>query len=298
MVRKNIFEILKSQYNINREFEKITILFEDKCIQHSQNVGFNRYRTVCYSLENMIDEIFPTWKGRGTCISCKNMRQELGINDVHKKTNFTEDYILTSLEYYKNIFILFINKVAPSLDQYAYSYSNSFCMLDSNMNKLLDHLNYEQHVLEKEDRVILVPKNPAATAVAEISSKDTAFAILKYHHASLKGQQEEKRQLLLSIANEYEPLFKKPIDGFKDYFDKATNMLNNMNIRHNNKSGNNKKDLVAQMSNDELEKWYDELYQLLLFCILIKDNKDRKDKIDVLLKQINMKPDKKGVPHD
>lgn len=68
-------------------------------------------------------------------------------------------------------------------------------------------------------------------------------------------------------------------------------MLNNMNIRHNNKSGNNKKELVAQMDDEELENWYDELYQLLLFCILIKDNKDRKGRIDELLKRINSKPD-------
>ena len=128
--------------------------------------------------------------------------------------------------------------------------------------------------------------------MAEISSKDVAFAILKYHHASLEGQIEEKRKLLLSIANEYEPLLNKPIAGFKEYFDKATNMLNNMNIRHNNKSGKNKKELISQMGNDELESWYDELYQLLLFCVLIKDNKERKDKVDDLLKRINVKLEK------
>lgn len=65
-----------------------------------------------------------------------------------------------------------------------------------------------------------------------------------------------------------------------------------MNIRHNNKSGKNKKELVAQMGDDELESWYDELYQLLLFCVLIEDNKERKDKVDDLLKRINVKPDK------
>ena len=97
---------------------------------------------------------------------------------------------------------------------------------------------------------------------------------------------------MLSIANEYEPLLNKPIAGFKEYFDKATNMLNNMNIRHNNKSGKNKKELISQMGNDELESWYDELYQLLLFCVLIKDNKERKDKVDDLLKRINVKLEK------
>lgn len=289
MARKNIFEILKSNYNINLEFEKITALFEDKCIQYSQSIGFSQYRTLYYSLENMIDEIFPTWKARGSCVCCKNMRQELGINDIHKKTNFTEDYILTCLEYYKNIFILFINRVAPKLDHYAYSYLNSFHMLNPNMDKLLDYLNYEQHVFEKEEMVILIPKNPAATAVAEISSENTAMAILMYHHTSLKGQLEEKRDILRRIAKEYEPLLNKKTEGFHDYFDKANNMLNNLDIRHNNTEGRHKNVLATSLSDEELENWYDELYQLLLFCVLIKDNKDRKDKIAEFLKGLQEK---------
>ena len=93
MAHKNIFELLESKYNINKEFEKISALFEDKCIQYSQNMGFGQCRISYYSLEDMIDDIFPTWEARGTCICCKNMRQELGINDIHKQTNFTEDYI-------------------------------------------------------------------------------------------------------------------------------------------------------------------------------------------------------------
>jgi len=289
MARKNIFEILKSNYNINLEFEKITALFEDKCIQYSQSIGFSQYQTLYYSLENMIDEIFPTWKARGSCVCCKNMRQELGINDIHKKTNFTEDYILTCLEYYKNIFILFINRVAPKLDHYAYSYLNSFHMLNPNMDKLLDYLNYEQHVFEKEEMVILIPKNPAATAVAEISSENTAMAILMYHHASLKGQLEEKRDILRRIAKEYEPLLNKEIEGFHDYFDKANNMLNNLDIRHNNTEGRHKNVLATSLSDEELENWYDELYQLLLFCVLIKDNKERKDKMAEFLKGLKEK---------
>lgn len=289
MARKNIFELLKSRYDINKEFEKITTLFEDKCIQHSQNMGFNQYRTLYYSLEDMVDDIFPTWKARGTCICCKNMRQELGISDLHKKTNYTQDYILTCLEYYKNIFILFINKVAPKLDHYEYSYLNSFHMLNPNMDKLLDYLNYEQYILKKEEMVILIPKNPAITAVAEISSEDTAMAILMYHHASLIGQLEEKRDILRRIAKEYEPLLDKGIDGFSDYFDKATNMLNNLDVRHNNKVGKKKNALAINLSDKELESWYDELYQLLLFCVLIKDNKERKDKMAEFLKGLKDK---------
>ncbi len=288
MARKNIFDLLKDRYDVNNEFQKITGLFNSKLVQQKIS-GFARKYTNDYTLEEMVEDVFFDWKGRGSCISCQNMREELEINKIINDTKRTIDDIITVLEYYENIFNLFLKKVAPKLPTYEYTKHHNLDILFENEDKLLDYLNYEQRVFEKEEMVILIPKNPAATAVAEISSNDTAMSILMYHHASLKGKIEEKRKLLLSIAQEYETLLAKGIEGFSSYFDNARNMLNNTHLRHNNKSGKDKKELIAQMSNEELETWYDELYQLLLFCVLIKDNKDRKDKIAKFLKGLQEK---------
>lgn len=114
-------------------------------------------------------------------------------------------------------------------------------------------MNLTKQIVEDVEKVILVPKNPTATAVAELAPKGIAFAILKYNHASLKGQIEEKRKLLHSIANEYEDLFDHPTTGFGDYFKTPHGLLNNLNICHNNKSGKNKNTLVQKMSTEELE---------------------------------------------
>ena len=67
-------------------------------------------------------------------------------------------------------------------------------------------------------------------------------------------------------------------------------MLNNFNLRHNNIDINCKKHykkVIAEMKDDELEEWYDELYQMILLVFLELDNKDRtikfkeiKDKIE------------------
>ncbi len=283
MMRKNIFDLLKDRYDVNNEFKKITELFNSKLVQ--QYICAGRY-TNNYTLEEMVERAFCNWKGRGSCISCQNMREELGINRIIKDTKRTIDDIITVLEYYENIFNLFSKKVAPKLSTYEYTKHPYLDILSENENKLLDYLNYEQRIFEKEEMVILIPKNPAATAVAEISSKETAMAILMYHHATLKGQLEEKRKLLLTIAREYEPLLKKGIDGFSPYFDNARNMLNNVHLRHNNKEGKDKIEKIAKIPDAELENWYDELYQLLLFCVMIKDNKERKDKMAEFLKDL------------
>lgn len=282
MTRKNIFEILEEQYDIKDEFKKIVGLFFCSTLQTNQVLP----------IETVLDNsCFYAWKQRQGCINCEEMRNKLKLDTVilEEDIECNLDYKIRYLEYMCNL----INLSNTNLHYPIFQKTKEYVILEQNIDILLIHLNYEKLIFEEEEKVILVPKDPAATAVAEISSsKDVAYAILKYHHASLKGQLDEKRRLLLSIANEYEPLLKKPIDGFTEYFDKATNMLNNMNIRHNNKSGKNKKELIAQMSDEELESWYDELYQLLLFCVLIKDNKNRKDKVDDLLKRINAKPDK------
>lgn len=288
MARKNIFDLLKDRYNTNNEFRKITELFNSKLVQQEIS-SFARGYTNYYTLEEMVEDVFFDWKGRGSCISCQDMREELEINKIIDDTKRTIDDIIIALEYYGNIFNLFFKKVAPKLPTYEYATHHNLDILCENMDKLLDYLNYEQHVFEKEEMVILTPKNPAATAVAEISSEDTAMSILMYHHASLRGQLEEKRDILRRIAKEYEPLLNTEIEGFHDYFDKANNMLNNLDIRHNNTEGRHKNALVTNLTDEELENWYDELYQLLLFCVLIKDNKDRKDKMTEFLKGLKEK---------
>lgn len=289
MTRKSIFEILESKYDIEKEFNAINRLFSEPSIVAYMNYDQGQLVPIELAINSTC---FYSWKQRCGCVSLAEMREKL---EIDKRDYSNKNDMIICLEYFCNIIHLANTKLYYNSFhiQNSHQKTQQLIILEDNIDLLLNHLNYEKHVFNEDEKVILIPKNPAATAVAEISSKDTAFSILKYHHASLKGQIEEKKQLLLSIANEYEPLLKKPIDGFTEYFDKATNMLNNMNIRHNNKSGNNKKEFVAQMSDEELENWYDETYQLLLFCVLIKDNKDRKDKLDELLKKVNYKSDKK-----
>ena len=279
MNRKNIFDILSEQYDLYEELEKISEMFSNTFLCLSNPLHYNqKYLT----MENLVEEqlftdypsLFVRWKQRGSCLNCAEMRKKLGV----PKNALLEDKVIT-LEYFINIINLIQKNIDFGVTSGLYR-DNNFTLLIQNIEIFLDKLNYEKHIFEDEEKVILVPKNPAATAVAEISSEDTALAILMYHHASLKGNLTRKKELLRQIAQEYEPLLKKGIDGFSDYFSKARDFLNNLDIRHNNGDSS----IVKNLSPEELENWYDELYQLLLFCVLIRDNKDRKDKMAEFLK--------------
>lgn len=274
MTRKNIFELLSEKYDIVEEINKIKKIAESYKICYDSSAK--------YTIETAFNLFFIyKWKARGSFLDCDEIKRKIGMPEYFN-TKDIED-ISIALEYYMNIvYCITIHSIKKE---------SSITVLPSkikiiirNIAILADALNLDRIINEEEETVILVPKNPAATAVAEIAPKTIAFAILKYNHASLKGQLEEKRKLLASIANEYEPLLDNPTSGFSDYFTKTNALLNNLHIRHNNKKGKHKNEVLLNMKPEELEKWYDELYQLLLFCVLVKDNTARKEKVVELLK--------------
>lgn len=284
MTRKNIFEILKSKYEIPVEMSKISMLFYQIKITARNPLNFE---VIECGIEQLFEIFcFTNWKQRGSYLSCDEMKKAL---DFPKGMVTKERDIIKILEYYINLLVMLNSKLSLA-HNINFSCPATYKLLNNNIEILLEHLNYEKIIFNEEEKVILVPKNPAATAVAEITeNKDIAFAILKYNHASLKGNLSEKKRLLVSIANEYEALLDNPAVGFAPFFDKANGLLNNLHLRHNNKSGKDKNQIVVDMSDKELEKWYDELYQLLLFCVLIKDNVKRKNEIDELLKKLKKK---------
>ncbi|MCA6071668.1 MAG: hypothetical protein LE168_04805, partial [Endomicrobium sp.] len=52
-----------------------------------------------------------------------------------------------------------------------------FGMLIADIKKLIAYLNHEQQPIKSEDKILIVPKNSAGTAAAEISSPQTGVAV-------------------------------------------------------------------------------------------------------------------------
>lgn len=280
--RKSIFDLLTETYDIQNELIKIRMLFHSKLVQITKVDSYGRALQQDLEIETLVNQNFLEWKSRGTCLNCPNMRKELNVEERQVPNTKDLNEVLKYLEYYCNIVKYFIDLST----NYNIECKPNFFMLIENIDKLLDHIHHERKTFEDEEKVILVPKNAAATAVAEISSKDTAMAIVMYHHRLLKGNLEKKSSLLSNIAKEYEHLLDHGVSGFSEYFSKTKGLLNNLNIRHNNTNGKHQKDIIKNMPKEELEGWYDETYKMLLFCVLIKDNLERKDKVSDFLKTL------------
>lgn len=196
MSRINIFELLKEKYNVSNEMNKIVKLFNSKLFRYTITIGNytgNNYQY--YTPEELFElKLFKNWKQRGTCLNCGEMKNTIGIPEFFTFYTPIED-ILNTLEYYKNISYLLVEKL-NIFDRSGYIVSGDFNILSENIQILLNHLNYEDKIFEYEEKVILIPKNPAATSVAEISDEETAIDILIYNHHTLKGDLEAKRKIL------------------------------------------------------------------------------------------------------
>ena len=147
-------------------------------------------------------------------------------------------------------------------------------------------MNFCQQELNNEERIILIEKKPSAIAVAEIVDEDTACKVIEYNHYLLKGDIDKKKEILLQLTNKYESM-KSNIKGLNSKLDDDIGfMLNNINIRYNNKSGKKKKEYISKMRKDTMEKWYDETYQMLLLAFLLNEQPSRSKKISQLKEKL------------
>lgn len=264
---KHFLDILRENYNFTKEIERIAILFNSELL-YTVSTTYLGERKQFYSLESIFnDKLFSDWKGRLSCISIKDLKNTLGIkyNNCGLPIINGDDDIIKYLEYYVNISSVFAKSNCSS----NYNKTSNYKILADNIFMLLDHMNH-QIIEDKENRVyIIIPRNPQAISVAEISNSNTALAVLQYNHRTLKGKLNEKSKILATIANEYEDILKKAPDGHKELFDKTRGLCNQLCIRHTNADN---KCNIAKMTDRELEQWYDNLYQMLLLCILIDEN--------------------------
>lgn len=144
--------------------------------------------------------------------------------------------------------------------------------LQENVISIVENLNFDIKVFNNEEKVIIVEKNAAATAVAEVLDEDMAYETIEYNHYLLKGDIAKKQRILKGLADKIEPMRGELKKINKELESNVGYLLNKMNIRHNNVEGKNAIEYVKNLTDEELEEWYDETYQMLLLCILEYDN--------------------------
>lgn len=277
MKRKSIFELLNNNENINfeKEIENIRELFCDYSINNCK-----------YSLKTVLDRYFiKEWKYRKRCISVYDLCEKLEITEAHlERYNYDLEHSLRYMELIYNLTMLVVNYIDTNnqsriLRNYSILTTSA---IFNNIRSVLEEINYE--ILKVEDRYEIVEKNMQATSVAE-NNPCVANEVIEYRKYDLKGDLESKKQILFKLSNEIEPL-KSKFKGtnYNALMEDTQFMLNTFNIRHNNIAGRNKKEIISNMSEEELEKWYDKTYINILGIYTINDYLVNKKELEEIKK--------------
>ena len=278
-MRKSIFDIASASINISNEVDRI--------VSMSVKEKSTYYPPYDLTLFEFVEQrCFRNWSYRGHFVNVKDFLKAVNYNEIIKsaKNGDTEafmilielTYNLWSLAYYD-----IIDKDSSS------KWNNNFFHLRDVLLDNLEKYNHKAYI--DDERILIIEDKPEVTAVAEIIEQDLAIDIIRYNHRSMQGEIELKKKILISLGSELEPKRKQLQVLNKQLSEDIFFMLNNMNLRHNNRS---KKDIgkykeyVAKMTKARLEKWYDELYQMMLLAFLLLDNVDRTENVKELKEKI------------
>lgn len=278
MARKSIFDIASASINISNEVDRIvTMSLTEK------NLSTSIYEL---SVFEFVDKYcFRDWEHRGHFVDVKDFLESIDYNEIKKTAkNGDIDSFMTLIELTYNFWYLAYSSL---LDKEKHNYwRNNFYHLRDVMLDNLEKYNHKAYI--NDEMVLIIEDKPEVTAVAEIVEQDLAIEVIRYNHRSLQGEIEAKKAILLSLGAELEPRRKELQTLNKQLSEDIFFMLNNINIRHNNRSKKDKnyKEHVAKMRKDRLEKWYDELYQMMLLALLLLDNVDRSSKVEELKSKI------------
>lgn len=279
MARRNIFELLhkKQRTSLSDNIRRLRNLYYRKYYFAEQINGAG------YTLREFVDEFaFNAWKARGRCIDVDDFLQAIDFSSIQAGSENRLKDFLSEIEVIYNLWHVAVKYIDAHSDEFEY-YDTAY-ELKNLMDACLSDFNQRAFYDEDSEQLIVAEDKPEVTAVAEIVEPQAAFEIIRYNHRALQGDVEAKKRILLTMGSALEPK-REDLKGINRALESGIFfMLNNLNLRHNNctEGDRNYKKAVATMSPEDLEHWYDELYQMILLANLELDNKSRMNKVSNL----------------
>lgn len=266
MARKNIFQLVEENYDIQTEIRKINTLF---LTEHYFEAGFDRISL--YKLLKWV--LFDDWKYRGTCITLDEYmyRAEAEIDDDMPND---EDTIINNLEVMENFIKLYFDNsdilFAEHKVKYYSSFETVFCNLINTLEKRMGLTTREY-----KDRIIIYPKNAPLEKVIDLcDDEDVQWELIRYVREEL-SLSEKRKSLAYLATNLYIEEDKEEIDEhIKELIKKAGNILNNLHIRHNNKTGKWENKALEDLEETDAIALCDMVYNEMLTIILLREHKE------------------------
>lgn len=266
MSRKNYFKILEQQgFDSEKEFINLQILLDEY-------EGYN------HSLREYIELNFKNYKNRGTFINFNQLEdaieKEFKAEDTYHNYLFTYSEML--LDIFKDLIEPFSNGITHTFLKKQYQ------TVIQQISNFLSASNHRIAEIENGS-LIIIENNALASQTSEILSDtdpQNAVRILEYNHFSNNGNTDRKKEILLSLAYLLEPKKDYLNNKLKDLYKKSGNrnvllvsalfeMFNKLQVRHNDG-----KQYISTDNPQQLEYWYDNIYNTALTVIVSEEQAD------------------------
>lgn len=266
MPRKNIFQLVEESYEIQSEIKKINKLFAKEDYFEAEYSS--------YSLQELVTEfLFSDWKYRRTCLSvneffCRANAVVLNSGRVR------EDVIINNLEIMENFIKLYFDNSDDLLEQqgikYYSEFNSVFCEL---INTLEKHMGLTTR--EYKDRIVIYPKYAPLEKVIDLcDDEDVQWELIRYVREDL-SLTEKRKSLAYFATNLYIEVDSNEQDEhIKALIKKAGKILNNLHIRHNNKTGKWENKALENLDENDAITLCDMVYNEMLTIVLLREHKE------------------------
>ena len=297
MVRKNIFQLVEENYDIQSEVRKIYKLYKEYYYFTSDDDD--------YSLEYLMRwRIFSNWRYRGTCIEIEEFFQRAnadvpGIMSIR----MPEESIINFLEIMENFVTLAYDYCETSKDdsdkedneeEDVYYYSEFETEFYALIKELERHLGLT--VRHYKDRVLVYRKNAPLEKVIEIcDDEDIQWELIRYVREDLSLSEKRKTLAYLATNLYIEEDKTENEEPIRSIVKKANNILNNLHIRHNNKTGKWENQALKDITEKDAIALCDMVYNEMLTIVLLREHKEyEKTYSEFTQKQREVKAHKKN----
>lgn len=266
--RKNVFQLVEENYNVQDEIIKIANWFERQNYFYRPGVSY-------INLKTLVDDILLfRWNKRGTCLKVDEFLTRANAQiDTTGKTPNSELHMINYLECIENFVKLFRTNLGYLHANYELMYSkDKFAVFLDLVETLEQHLGLSKRCID--DYVVLYSNNVGLEAVLQcVSEEATQWELIQY--CRNKQTLDEKRKSLAFLATnlnmEQDRDEKNKI--IVELMKKETNILNNLHIRHNNQTGKHANEELKEIDQDDAVKLCDYAYNLMLTVVLLREQK-------------------------
>lgn len=266
MARKNIFQLVEENYDIHSEIKKINKLFSTE-YYFDNEVNF-------YTLQKLLKQfLFDDWKYRGTCITIEEFFVRANAS-IPITGRMKEDQIINNLEAMENFTKLYFDHSDELNNKYQIEYYDEFVSVFCNLINVLEK-RMGLTTREYKDRMIIYPKNAPLERVVDLcEDEDVQWELIRYVREDLSLSEKRKSLAYLATNLYIEEDKTEQDDHIKELVKKASNILNNLHIRHNNKTGKWENKALKDLDEADAISLCDMVYNEMLTIVLLRDHKE------------------------